>query len=198
MPFSLVQFFVRLLHAFVLFMCVYTFNQAEAQTMGQAYGPPAPASAVVVAKNQGMKDGIKSYENWKKERVLQAKNQIELIQSRISKRISDLAKFRLDISTRTKSRNKLNSTKDTYLDALHEQMKIEQENLEFASNLSISDYLISYIIRQKNQKTSFLSAAAQLSDEEVAELIQAFAHKLEQKGSKTLSPTAELFSDQAY
>ncbi len=182
MPFAVVQFFVRLLHVFVLLMCLYTFQQAEASS--KMYGPPTPVGFAKEASGATL-NGIKSFQFWKNERVSQAKAQIDVLNGRILKK-------------RATALPSLVKTKDRQLEALYEQLKIEQENLEFASNLSISDYLVSYLIQQKNMKSAFQAAAAQLSDEEVAQLIEAYAQRVKQAHSKSISTTAELLSDRAF
>ncbi len=99
-------------------------------------------------------NSVKSYREWKGEKVQSATAQLISIRSLVQK---------------AKSENNSKS-----LDSLEKHQSQMQWNLEVANDLSVADYFVLYL-SQQNQTDRFQQAAQKLTTSEVAELLEAYS-----------------------
>ncbi|RYZ78962.1 MAG: hypothetical protein EOP06_28080, partial [Proteobacteria bacterium] len=126
---------------------------------------------------------IKSYREWKSEKVQDAigrvtvtKTQIQVAKSKdpnLFRRKGGLeAKFPIDIAP------------------LEDQLKDDQSTLEMAKDLSVTDYFVGYLTKMQDKKAAFNEVAGKLTAEEVAELMSAYASSVFGAHNPEISPSA--------
>ena len=168
MPFVLVHFLVRLFHAVIFFLCLVTWNYSEASFGGASSTVLGPATPDALRAKPGT--SVLSFSEWRQERLNQAQKRIDSLQDRLNQKNSNIEALR--------TKGALGSVrKDRTTEVLTETLKIEKENYEFAQRLTLSDYLMGYLAQQKNRKAAIEAAAAQMSPQDVVELIELFAQK---------------------
>jgi hypothetical protein len=123
---------------------------------------------------------VKSYKEWKTERVTGTQTRINIIRNQIENRKAvrnALASQGTDPNLKN-GRGTLEaaSTGDYTVEKLERQLKVEQYNLELAQDLSVTDYFAGYLTKVQNKKSAFNEVAGKLSPEEVAELMNAYAN----------------------
>jgi hypothetical protein len=128
----------------------------------------------------GAEDSAKvlSFQEWKGNQVVEAKNQV----ARLSNRITLLKKGVLkednliaeDPSlTDQLSSDRLKSAKGRNLvSKMESQLKSALENLQFTTELSLQDYFAVYLSRFKDQPEAISTAADKLSKDEILELLK--------------------------
>ena len=141
-----------------LFLCllamIFSFRTVFAAE-SKVYGPPTPVPSIQV----------KSYSQWKSEKI-----------QALGTKIQDLQEKRRDDKSMR----------------LKEAETSEMENLNMAHKLRISDYLITYIFSFSNRKAALREAATLMSPGEVAEVMEAYAQSLAKKDLGSTSLTADL------
>jgi len=126
---------------------------------------------------------IKSYREWKSEKVQEAlgrvtvtKTQIQVAKSKdpnLARRKGGLeAKFAVEITP------------------LEDQLKEDQSTLEMAKDLSVTDYFVGYLTKMQNKKAAFNEVAGKLTAEEVAELMSAYANSVFGSHNPEIPPSA--------
>ena len=105
------------------------------------------------------KSQIKTFSDWKLEKVEAAKEQVTQTKTKIK-------------STQTKYKNG-HSSKDPQMVAVRQQLNQHEFNLEVAQDLGVVDYVVLYLAAQKNNK-GLKEAAAKMNSEEVAEVLEAY------------------------
>lgn len=124
--------------------------------------------------------GVKSYKEWKSERIQVAQVRVTSIKNQIENRkavrvaIAQGADPNLQKIRGTEAA----SSADFMVERLERQLKMEQFNLELAQDLSVTDYFAGYLTKVQNKKSAFQEVAGKLSAEEVAELMNAYANSV--------------------
>ena len=120
---------------------------------------------------------IKSYKEWKSEKVQASASQVLETRSHILK-----AKTEANLPL---------------IESLEKLQRQQQWNLEVANDLSVADYFVLYL-SQQNQADRFRQAAPKLTASEVAELMEAYANTLGAQPSidEKLPAQATQISDQ--
>lgn len=106
---------------------------------------------------------VKSYKEWKTERIQQAQERLVAL------------KIHRDPNLK---RGKGLEGREPDSQRLEAQVRREQNALESARELTVSDYFAGYLIRLSNKNTAFKEAAGKLSPDEVAELMAAYANSV--------------------
>ncbi|UXR65649.1 hypothetical protein EZJ49_05210 [Bdellovibrio bacteriovorus] len=122
---------------------------------------------------------VKSYREWKTERVQTAQNKVMTLKAQI-----DLKKSGRSLANGTDP-NMLHrggleavSTQDMSVEKLERELREEAYDLEVAKDLSVTDYFVGYLTKVQDKKTAFNEVAGKLSPEEVAELMTAYANSV--------------------
>lgn len=123
---------------------------------------------------------VKSYKEWKTERVHGTQARIHSIKNQIDNRKAVRAAIASQDPNLRQGRGTLEaaSTADYTVEKLERQLKAEQYNLELAQDLSVTDYFAGYLTKVQNKKAAFAEVAGKLSAEEVAELMNAYANSV--------------------
>lgn len=119
--------------------------------MGLIMGSPVRA----LTPKKHVDDGVKSYHEWKDAKI-------HLSESRIK----TLKKISSDPNLKIKSNSEA---------GLSEELAQEILNLSISRDLTISDYFVGYLTQQSSLNTAVKDVAGRLSQEEVAELMMAYA-----------------------
>lgn len=133
------------------------------QALAAGASPAAPIAVPVSA------NAVKSYKDWKGDKIQTALNQILLTRNQALK-------------AQTEGNLKLR-------DSLQRQMSQLQWNLEVANDLSVTDYFVLYL-SQQSQADRFYLAAQKLTASEVAELMEAYSSALGMNPSTTAAANA--------
>lgn len=126
--------------------------------------------AAVVAVPLGAKNAsdLRSFREWKAEKVKAATEKVDHVQAQIQ------------------------THKGAGLRDLEQQLSQEQWNLEVAQDLSITDYLVLYLA-SKGSAAQLTEAARKLSPEETAQILEAYLRSLGSSSTAaTLPPAASL------
>lgn len=122
---------------------------------------------------------VKSYREWKTERVQLAQGKVLSLKAEIdSKKGVRVAALGVDPNLVQKTKTEAIASQDLYLDKLERQLRVEQYDLEVAKDLSVTDYFVGYLTKVQNKKSAFNEVAGKLTAEEVAELMNAYANSV--------------------
>lgn len=147
-----------------------------------------PVSRLLKVKVAQAEPGVKSYREWKAEKIHTAQA-----------RISNL-KVRMELTKQSRQvaqgdPNNTNSTTveggyltNTTLATLEKQLQQEQYALEFSQDLSVTDYFVGYLTKLPNQQKAVQEVAARLSPDEVAELMIAYSKMFPQSAVGSEKP----------
>ncbi|MBC7420946.1 MAG: hypothetical protein H7328_09470 [Bdellovibrio sp.] len=125
-------------------------------------GPPAPALPTV-----------KSYREWKASMVTEAEARLKTTREIIlSKRRGAASK---DPNLAAGNSN-LESGLNNDLQTMHSKFEKESLQLSMAHDLTISDYFVGYLTKQRELDKAIREVSSRLSAEEVAELMSAYAN----------------------
>jgi len=113
--------------------------------------------------------GVKSYREWKTEKVSQASVRVNTVKARLDPNLA---------LNRTKGQVEGTLTKDLATDKLERMLRAEQYDLDLAKDLSVTDYFVGYLTKVQDKKAAFQEVAGKLSPEEVAELMTAYANSV--------------------
>ena len=125
---------------------------------GQVFATSSPSPALG-ASSFFIGNQIKSYKEWKSEKVHAALTQTQTTRTQILKAKSE--------------------GKSSQAESLEKLEKQQQWNMEVANDLSVADYFVLYL-SQQNQSDRFHEAAKKMTSSEVAELMEAYAATLAQ------------------
>lgn len=120
--------------------------------------------------SQGPATGIKSYREWKSERVGEAQVRLEQMRNRLESR-----KFDPNLA---KAQPGTLEGRDPETARLEFQLRQEAAALETAQELTVSDYFAGYLTKMADKRSAFKEAAGKLTPEEVAELMAAYANSV--------------------
>lgn len=129
---------------------------------------------------------IKSYREWKSEKVQEALTRVISTKTQLQ-----IAKNK---DPNLAHRKGTEAVSGTALEKLEEQLADEQNSLEIARDLSVSDYFAGYLNRVPNKKAAFTEVALKLTPEEVAELMAAYANSVFGARTSELPPSASAHS----
>ncbi len=124
------------------------------------------------AANGVHKSAYKSYREWKQDKVSEAQNRLDSIKSRIHQGKQDPNLSKSGHSNPEGSYTNIEATR------LERQMISEQNKLETARELTVSDYFAGYLAKLADRPSAFKDVAGRLSAEEVAELMSAYANSV--------------------
>lgn len=122
---------------------------------------------------------VKSYREWKMERVQLAQGKLTTIKAQIEvKKGIRTGAMGVDPNLANRAGLEAIPSQDISLDKLERQLRIEQYDLELAKDLSVTDYFVGYLTKVQDKKAAFQEVAGKLSPEEVAELMTAYANSI--------------------
>lgn len=125
---------------------------------------------------------LKSYREWKSEKVVEIQGKMQSIKMQIELRKKDL------------NNKKTDSTVEFQVLALEQKFEFEKYNLELANDLSVTDYFVGYLNKVDNKQIAFKELATKMSPDEVAEIMTAYANSVfggrEVPEKSDLSPSA--------
>lgn len=148
----------------ILFSIVSRAQPAASKITTQ---PPRPT--------QETENKIKPYKEWKTE-------MIENARLRVSASKINLDAYKATIPPRSTA-SKTEAGLDPQLERAMDQMQADDSYLTFTKDLSVSDYFVGYLVKQKNPQAAFKEAALKLTPEEVAELLNAYATHISESNS---------------
>ena len=114
---------------------------------------------------------VKSYREWKTSMVDAAEQRVQKIKNSLEQQ-RQVSGANLDPN-------------------LKNQLSKEQLQATLASELTINDYFVGYLNKQTNLKQAIKGVAGKLNDEEVAELMSAYAYSFNKNEMKPLKSAAE-------
>lgn len=122
---------------------------------------------------------VKSYREWKVERVQLAQVKVTAIKAQIdAKKSSRTAAIGVDPNIANSSTLEAGIGQDLSIEKLERQLRMEQYDLEVAKDLSVTDYFVGYLTKVQDKKAAFNEVAGKLTPEEVAELMTAYANSV--------------------
>ncbi|XGC80948.1 hypothetical protein ACES2L_00440 [Bdellovibrio bacteriovorus] len=134
-------------------------------------------SVTVLSVNAGAQ--VKSYREWKTERVQQAHSKVLTLKAQIeSKKATRTLAHGTDPNLMQKTTVEAVSTTDMAVEKLERLLRAEQYDLEVAKDLSVTDYFVGYLTKVQDKKSAFNEVAGKLTPEEVAELMTAYANSV--------------------
>lgn len=122
---------------------------------------------------------VKSFREWKTDKVQFAQGKVTSIKSQIElKKSGRTAAISPDPNMAHKSSLEAVSSRDMSIEKLERQLREMQYGLEVATDLSVTDYFVGYLTKVQDKKAAFNEVAGKLSPEEVAELMTAYANSV--------------------
>lgn len=137
---------------------------------------------------------VKSYREWKTEKVLRAQQRVTLVKTQMEghrpSRMTAVAARGMDPNLKRRNTTEAASTSDLSVEKLERQLKDEQYGLDLAKDLTVTDYFVGYLTKVQNKKAAFSEVAGKLSPEEIAELMNAYANSVFGSSSADLPASA--------
>lgn len=130
---------------------------------------PMLAFVLLISMSAHAGVGVKSYREWKTEKVTQASLRVNSVKAQLDKKTDP----NLAMRTKTQLEGKNPAT-----EKLERTLRVEQYDLELARDLSVTDYFVGYLTKVQDKKAAFQEVAGKLSPEEVAELMTAYANSV--------------------
>lgn len=122
---------------------------------------------------------VKSYREWKTEKVQMAQSKVTTLKTQVEARKSQRTTAAgVDPNLAKKSSTEAALPQNISTEKLEKQLRMEQYALEVAQDLSVTDYFVGYITKIKDKKAAFNEVAGKLTPEEVAELMTAYANSV--------------------
>lgn len=122
--------------------------------------------------------GVKSYREWKTEKVSQASVRVSSLKAQLDNNKKAPGIDPNLAMNRTKAHLEGTPGKDIANDRLERMLRAEQYDLDLAKDLSVTDYFVGYLTKVQDKKAAFQEVAGKLSPEEVAELMTAYANSV--------------------
>lgn len=136
----------------------------------------APAPAVTSATTST--SDLMSFKDWKS-------NMIDHSQDKIGEMKSDIDLRKQSARTKTEA-----ST--SFVQKVEEELRKEEALLAFAKDLTVTDYFVGYLVKQKDAQTAYKEVANKLTPDEVAELLQAYANHINSAMGRVSTPKTAL------
>tara|TARA_B110001454_G_scaffold218991_1_gene248986 strand:+ start:19340 stop:19918 length:579 start_codon:yes stop_codon:yes gene_type:complete len=124
-------------------------------------GLPLPSSPIV--------NTVKSYKEWKNEKVQLAIKKVTITKAQIEYR---------KLNKQFLQKSEPVAAKDPETDRLEALLKNDLYALEVAQELSVTDYFAIYLTKQENKPDAYKEAAAKMTPDEVGQLIKAYADSM--------------------
>ncbi len=125
------------------------------------------------------------YKTWKDQQILEARNTVIRISNKITlsragklteqEIIKELASTENVTKENTSLQQKTTQLKP--IERLENELRVAQENLQVAQELSVEDYFVVYLSRFRSNQEAIQSVASRMSKDEVAELIRAMLNR---------------------
>lgn len=126
---------------------------------------------------------VKSYREWKSEKVQEA-----LVKVTSTKTQIELAKSKDPNMAHRKSATE--AVSGVSLEKLEDQLSTDQNALDLARDLSVTDYFAGYLSKLPDKKAAFSEVAGKLTPDEVAELMAAYANSVFGTHAADMPPSA--------
>lgn len=136
-------------------------------------------SVTALAVPQPTIENPQIYKTWKDQQIVEAKNNVVRIANKITlARAGKLPEKELQALQP--------------LERMDNELRVAQENLQIAQELSVEDYFVVYLSRFKARPDAIQSVASRMSKDEVAELIRAMLNRGEATTTQngTIQPTS--------
>lgn len=138
---------------------------------------------------------VKSYREWKTERIQLAQSKVLTLKSQIDvKRGVRVLATGMDPNLSHKAGLEAVPSHDISIDKLERELREELYDLEVAKDLSVTDYFVGYLTKVQDKRSAFNEVAGKLSPEEVAELMNAYANSVFGAASADLPVSASNLS----
>ena len=129
---------------------------------------------------------VKAYKEWKAEKIQQVQSKL----SQIKVTLEGIKIRRAEAPVLAKAKGY-----DSLIQRYEKDLAQEKWNLDVASDLSVTDYVVLYLSHQSS-KTKFQEAASQLSVSDIAEMMEAYSESLDASNpaptlSSTVSPAGK-------
>lgn len=164
------------------FVAMTAFSmKAQAQSSVNAIAPGAAVKPAVVAAPAAAVSHVKSYREWKNERVQDAQGKVASLKTQIETRKQARAAIGVDPNLaigRTRGGLEAVASRDLALEKMEKDLREDQYDLDVANDLTVTDYFVGYLTKVQNKKAAFQEVAGKLSPEEVAELMTAYANSV--------------------
>lgn len=142
---------------------------------------------LVASTLENSNHSFKSFREWKSQMTITAQDKIKQTQILISQKQRQSASMAQDPNLPAKAT--LESGLNQSLAELQQQAEKEQYQLSVAKDLTISDYFVGYLTKQKDLSSAIKDVAGRLTPDEVSELMYAYANNFfTSKPSTTISP----------
>lgn len=112
---------------------------------------------------------VKSYKEWKNEKVQIAIKKVTITKAQIEYR---------KLNKQFLQKDEPANAKDPESDRLEAQLKNDLYSLEVAQELSVTDYFAIYLTKQDNKTDAYKEAAEKMTPDEVGQLIKAYADSM--------------------
>ena len=130
---------------------------------------------------------FKSFREWKTFMTVAAQDRIKLTQTLISQKQRQSASTIIDPNLINKS--VVESGLNPILTELQQQAEKDQYQLSVAKDLTISDYFVGYLTKQKDLQAAIKEVSGRLTPDEISELMFAYANNFfSSKPSTSISP----------
>ncbi len=157
------------------FMAMTAFSM-KAQAQSSLTTPTVTVKPAVVAA--AAVSHVKSYREWKNERVQDAQGKVISLKSQIESRRQTRAAIGVDPNLgRTRGLEAV-ASRDLALEKMEKDLREDQYDLDVANDLTVTDYFVGYVTKVQNKKAAFQEVAGKLSPVEVAELMNAYANSV--------------------
>jgi hypothetical protein len=140
-----------------------------AKPVSLASALPNPVAIVKAAVGIPAPVNVKSYKEWKNEKVQIAIKKVTITRAQIDYR---------KLNKQFIQTNEPVSAKDVELDKLEASLKNDLYSLEVARELSVTDYFAIYLTKQDNKTEAYKEAADKMTPDEVNQLIRAYADSM--------------------
>lgn len=149
----------------ILVLCLLLSSKLYAQNIGAVRAQFKTNTAVSAPK-----ESLKSYRQWKNEKIQDA-------MAKVSSTRSSLEVRKIAQSTKT---NKIEAAtmKDMNSAQLEIQLRADIMVLEMAKDLTVSDYFAGYLSKLNNKNEAVKEIAHKMTSDEVAELMMAYSNSL--------------------
>lgn len=132
----------------------------------------ALVSVAAFASPQPTTENPQIYKVWRDQQIVEAKNNVVRIANKITlARAGKLPAAEMQAKP---------------LERLDNELRVAQENLQIAQELSVEDYFVVYLSRFKSRPDAIQSVASRMSKDEVAELIRAMLNRGESTTTQNL------------
>lgn len=136
----------------------------------------SPANSATLSAPLNM--NIKNYKEWKTAMIIDSENRIKNLKESLNKnrQTANINSADIAIANSEGGLSKdLNQKINQSVNHLQILVEKEEQQLSVAKELSISDYFVGYLTKQKSLSNAIKDVSGRLSADEVAELMQAYA-----------------------